>query len=96
MDPRAGLDVVEERKILPCWESNLGSPARNPSLYQLKQAERQNGRKFSSSHLVIETHLVPATLCVNKLRTTDNVQVTAMFVQSRRGMKTMIFLDVTS
>jgi hypothetical protein len=33
MGPRVGLNAVEKRKkILPCWESNQGRPARSPSL----------------------------------------------------------------
>jgi hypothetical protein len=32
---RAGLHTVEKRKILHCWKSNLGCPARSPSLYRL-------------------------------------------------------------
>jgi hypothetical protein len=27
VDPRVGLDAVEKRKILHCWESNPGLPA---------------------------------------------------------------------
>jgi hypothetical protein len=33
--PRAGLGVVEERKILAYRESNTGRPAHSPSLYRL-------------------------------------------------------------
>jgi hypothetical protein len=33
--PTAGLDAVEKRKILHCWEWNPGHPARNPSPYRL-------------------------------------------------------------
>jgi hypothetical protein len=35
MSPRVGPDAVEKRKILQCWESKPGCPARNPSLYRL-------------------------------------------------------------
>jgi hypothetical protein len=35
IDPKAGLDAVEKRKILHCRESNAGRPARSPSLYRL-------------------------------------------------------------
>jgi hypothetical protein len=35
VDPRAGLDAVERKKILHCQASNPGHPARRPSLYLL-------------------------------------------------------------
>jgi hypothetical protein len=36
VDPRAGLDTVEKRKIsCPCRKSKPGRPARSPSLYRL-------------------------------------------------------------
>jgi hypothetical protein len=102
VDPRARLGDIEKRKILPCRDSNLGRPARSLSLYRLSYPdwnwlfETQSGRKFSLSHLMMETHPIPETLCLNKLQTTDKIQVTAMFVQSRRGMKIMIFWTATS
>jgi hypothetical protein len=33
--PRTGLDTMQERKILLCRESNMGLPARSPSLCPL-------------------------------------------------------------
>jgi hypothetical protein len=33
VDPTAGLDIVEKRKILQCGESNPGHPACSPLLY---------------------------------------------------------------
>jgi hypothetical protein len=33
--PRAGLDTVETRKILFCWQLNLGHPAYSLLLYHL-------------------------------------------------------------
>jgi hypothetical protein len=36
MGPRTGLDDMEKTTSWPCWESNLGRPARCPSLYQLR------------------------------------------------------------
>jgi hypothetical protein len=33
--PRAGLDVVDKRKIFHCQEWNPGCSARSPSLYRL-------------------------------------------------------------
>jgi hypothetical protein len=30
--PRVSMNAVEKRKLLPCWKSNEGHPARNPSL----------------------------------------------------------------
>jgi hypothetical protein len=33
--PRTGVDAVEKRIILHCWESNPGCSALGPSLYQL-------------------------------------------------------------
>jgi hypothetical protein len=35
VDPRAGLDAVEERKTLFLRESSPGRPAHSPSLYPL-------------------------------------------------------------
>jgi hypothetical protein len=37
--PRAGLDVMEKRKILPCRDANPGSPVRSLSLYQLSYSD---------------------------------------------------------
>jgi hypothetical protein len=47
LGPRVFLNVVEKRKILHCWDSNPGSPARSPSLYRLKFS----GSKESVLHL---------------------------------------------
>jgi hypothetical protein len=33
--PGTGLNAVEKIKILHCWESNQGLPARSPLLYGL-------------------------------------------------------------
>jgi hypothetical protein len=41
--PRADLDDMENRQILPCRESNPGRPAPNPLLY--KQSDT-NGKMF--------------------------------------------------
>jgi hypothetical protein len=36
VNPRARLKAVREKEIFcSCWESNLGRPARSPSLYRL-------------------------------------------------------------
>jgi hypothetical protein len=40
--PRVDLDSVEKRKILHCWESNLGRPASSLSLCQLQKQRRQS------------------------------------------------------
>jgi hypothetical protein len=32
MDPRAGLETVEKRKILPCWELSPAHPAFNENI----------------------------------------------------------------
>jgi hypothetical protein len=49
--PRDGLDAVEERKILPCRESNPGRPARSPSLYRLNHPDSLNWIKFKNKNL---------------------------------------------
>jgi hypothetical protein len=41
--PRAGLNAVEKRKIVPCREWNPGRPARIPSLYRL---QRTSGKRL--------------------------------------------------
>jgi hypothetical protein len=35
VDPRVSLDAVENKKILHCWESNMGHPDRSTLLYSL-------------------------------------------------------------
>lgn len=50
--PRDGLNAVERRKILPCWESNLGHLAHNLLLYWL-------------SYLILfHRNIVQLTLCL--------------------------------
>jgi hypothetical protein len=39
VDPRAGMDAVEKRKILQCRAWNPGRPARSPSLYWLNHSQ---------------------------------------------------------
>jgi hypothetical protein len=39
MGPRVGLDHVEKRKILHCWEPNPGRRARISSLYRLSHPD---------------------------------------------------------
>jgi hypothetical protein len=36
---RAGLDTVEKRKPLTCWDSNPGRPACSQSLYRLSHLD---------------------------------------------------------
>jgi hypothetical protein len=37
MGPRAGLDALEKRKVLPYRHANPGRPAHSPSLYRLPE-----------------------------------------------------------
>jgi hypothetical protein len=47
VDPRAGLNAVEQRKILHCRISNPGRPARSQSLYRLSYPDSsKTGEKY--------------------------------------------------
>jgi hypothetical protein len=50
---RAGLDVVEYRKILPYWESNLGRPARTPPLYRLSYPVKTKNRQWPGCYVIV-------------------------------------------
>jgi hypothetical protein len=45
MGPRVGLDAVEERRILHCWELNPCRPARSPSVCRLINLDADNAVK---------------------------------------------------
>jgi hypothetical protein len=49
MDPRAGLEVVAKREIVPCWESIPGRLARGlvTSLTELLRILRDNREKIT-------------------------------------------------
>jgi hypothetical protein len=43
-DPTVGMDAVEKRKTLHCWESNPSCPAHSPLLYWLSYPDSKKRR----------------------------------------------------